>query len=323
MNQAGYSLLLSLFMLLGISGFWFVGGVGVLKSDYSNQAMELELARQALISYAVNYLDHYGAQGAGVGHLPCPDTDRPDRSVGDTWSLDGPNPPCGNQEIEIGWLPRHVNTASGRYHFHARSRQRLWYAVSGNVVNNPLNRVVNPSTTGSLRIGGLSDIVAVIGVPPLNLDTAMPFAWWENTNVTQGRTTFTVVRVIDIRIQAMQRVSSWLLGKLNVIAEPSSCALNAEFELLYWLSQNVSGAECDALILDLRTEFAFLDGVPYARHWFIRNKWFEFVRFTVDSRCINQNSIVENTVCEFVPQTLTRTDQILTMNLQPVVASEP
>lgn len=136
--QGGYSLLLSVFMLLVVGGLG-VGGTALYAPRLStNETMELGRAREALMHYAINYIDHYGPQGAGLGHFPCPDTDKPTGKDRSQWHLDGPNPPCGRDAVQTGWLPRHVSGASGRYHFHTRNKQRLLYAVSGNFINNPL-----------------------------------------------------------------------------------------------------------------------------------------------------------------------------------------
>jgi len=210
MMQSGYAILFSLFVLLGASGIWFAG-YGVQQSSRNpDRTVELEQAKQALISYAVNYVDHYGPQGAGIAHFPCPDTDKPDPNHDDPWVRDGPNPPCGRQRIAHAWLPRHVNTASGRFHFHNRYRQQLWYAVSDQFINNPLNRVVNPAVGGDISIGGVDDIIAVITAPATDVPDLEPYIWWEARDRDTSKFAYTLIRTSDIKVPAMQRTADWL-----------------------------------------------------------------------------------------------------------------
>lgn len=313
MNQLGYALLLSLFLMLGVSGVWFAG-TGVYESSHNrnhrNQTLELERARQALISYAVNYVDHYGAQSAGIGHLPCPDTDSPVESQDNSWALDGPNPPCGAQAVELGWLPRHVNTSSGRYLFHTRIRQRLHYAVSGRFVNNPLNRTVNPATVGDISVGNFNDIVAVLTVPTLGATDATAQAWWEGDDIEANHVAYAIIRTNDIRVAAMRRVANWLLARLNAQATKPLCELGHELELLRWLSSAAASSDCATYKDKLLAEFAIFEGVPYARHWFFRNKWFEHIKIEINCFAINRNS------CEFAVAPNAISDIAITFILQ-------
>lgn len=289
--------------MLGVSGLWVASNGLKSNSLRGDQATELERARRALISYAVNYVDHYGVQGAGIGHLPCPDTDSPNDTHSDPWVRDGPNPPCGGERVEHGWLPRHVDTMTGRYHFHTRRRQRLWYAVSGQFINNPVNRIVNAETKGQISIGSFDDIVAVLTVPPLDAKITHSYAWWKNTANEPGPDAYAVVRTNDIKLPAMQRVADWLLSRLNaavinrcsankVIAQcdysvqsKAACNFDDEQTLQQWLSAKIPDANCEVQKSNLFNEFTVFDNVPYQRHWFIRNGWPAFVEMTVDDSC--------------------------------------
>ena len=288
MKQSGYTLLLGLFALLSVSGIWVVSNAVSSRSSHADYSMELQLAKQALISYSVNYIDHYGVQGAGVGHLPCPDTDKPTQTATDPWAHDGPNPPCGKHTVAVGWLPRHVDTASGRYHFHTRNRQRLWYAVSDEFVNNPVNRVVNPATVGRIAVRSHNNIVAVLTAPALDTTSVEPKVWWEDHKHQPSPIAFTVIRTQDIIEPAKRRVASWLLSRVNSAKAEPPCALSAELELLHWLSRKPSGSDCEAHKQALKSEFVVFDGAPYARHWFIRNGWFNYIRFEFDSACFQE-----------------------------------
>lgn len=331
MKQTGYSLLLSLFLLLGASGFWFVGSATQHRLYQRDQTKELEQARVALISYAVNYIDHYGTQGAGVGHLPCPDTDSPDPTHQEPWIRDGPNPPCGRGLVEYGWLPRHVKTTTGRYHFHTRARQRLWYAVSGRFVNNPLNRSVNPDVKGDIVIGGFDDIVAVLTTPPLDAVSDKSIDWWNRGGNESTKRAFAIIRTKDIRMPAMQRVAEWLLSRLNAAmiircntddaAEKCTqaahakdhCDYDSEQTLLHWLSTKLPNESCDMHLADLLEEFSTFENIPYRRHWFIRNGWPAFVELEITEAC-KQVSAVD---CEFALLHNSLSEQKIVFTLQP------
>lgn len=310
MNQSGYALLLSLFVMFSAGSIWIAGSGAQRMSNNRYETLELERARDALIGYAVNYIDHYGVQGAGIGHLPCPDTDTPDLSHSDPWVRDGPNPPCA-KDIELGWLPRHVSTAGGRYHFHDRSRQRVWYAVSGKFINNPLNRVVNPSTVGDISIGSFNDVVAVLTVPNLEVEHKLPQPWWLGDATESVRAAYSVIRTSDIRIPAMRRVAVWMLEHLNTAIGPPPCHLEAELNLLHWMSEKSVNPDCAAHKKQLLSEFAFVEGAPYARHWFVRNKWFDYLKIELESTCLSTGA----PPCEFVVEPTKVFDEFITLRL--------
>lgn len=317
--------------MAGVSSFWVASNALQAGTIRRNQTTELDKARQALISYAVNYIDHYGVQGAGIGHLPCPDTDGPDLSHSDPWVRDGPNPPCGQALVEHGWLPRHVNTLSGRYHFHTRARQRLWYAVSGRFINNPVNRVVNPETDGNISIGNYDDIVAVLTTPPLDKKDKKSHTWWDSDSNKSATSAYAVIRTKDIRMPAMRRVADWLLSRLNAAIvsrceieavvggcnyaqhAKHSCHFNPEQTVQHWLSVKIPDQNCDAQKNNLSNEFARFESVPYKRHWFIRNGWSAFVEMGIDELCV----VPSNLACAFVLTPITLSDQKIHILLQP------
>lgn len=149
-KQSGYGVLLVLVVLLSSS-------VGVLRYSVIHnpgrstlqhammQQLPLRKSRQFLLSYAVAYPYLYGPQGSGPGHLPCPDTDSTTLSgFASARVSDGPDPPCGQQQIAIGHLPRQVSLSGSRYAFSDLASARLSYEVDSRVINNPVNRVVNP-----------------------------------------------------------------------------------------------------------------------------------------------------------------------------------
>lgn len=336
MNQRGYSLLLSLIAVLGVGGFWVAGITIQTIAHTADQTLALSQARAALIAYAVNYIDHYGAQSAGIGHFPCPDTDDPDSTLPDTWHRDGPNPPCATKAIEHGWLPRHVNVRDGRYHFHTRSHQRLLYAVSGKFVNNPLGRTVNPSTSGEFSVGQFSDVIAVLATPPLDADLVGSRFWLSPEAMADQGVAFSLIRTTDIRNQSMQRVGGWLVDQLNDAAaqrcesvnEPSDCGFAAhslpncemttDYALLHWLNPQSDPIDCVSHEQYLQSVFTVLEEVPIKRHWFMRNKWFEFIELLFDQNCLQ----TVDSDCRFVLLPVADDIALIKVRLQPLPGPE-
>jgi len=336
MKQRGYSLLLSLIGLLGVGSIWVAGVTVQTTAHTADQTLALSQARDALISYSVNYIDHYGAQGAGIGHFPCPDTDEPDSTQADTWHRDGPNPPCAKQAIEYGWLPRHVTVRDGRYHFHTRSRQRLLYAVSGKFVNNPVGRIVNPSTDSEFKVGQYTDVIAILATPPLDASVAGSQFWLKPETLASRGTAFSLIRTTDIRKQSMQRVGAWLVDRLNDAAvqrcesvnESENCGyaehsllhceIAEEFVLLHWLNPQSDLIDCESHEQYLRSAMTLLDEVPIKRHWFIRNEWFAFVELLFDENCLQ----FRDSVCQFELLPVVDDMALLKIQLQPYTDPE-
>ncbi len=117
------------------------------------------------------YGDHYPT-GAGIGHLPCPDTDTPAFTAGGAplapYGI--ANSPCGANAI--GRLPHQVILPSGNPlplsdHGSGSDRQ-FWYAVADTFLANPnggISNTLNSTTAGALTLDGQGDVVAVLIAP--------------------------------------------------------------------------------------------------------------------------------------------------------------
>ncbi len=331
-QQDGYSLLLSLFLLLGIGSAWFAIGSHLSVKNHYRQTLALEQARIALISYAVNYIDHYGAQGAGVGHFPCPDTDQANIKHKDPWHLDGPNPPCSQHDILTGWLPRHVSVEAGRYHFHARQQQRLRYAVSSRFINNPTNRIVNPSVSTGISIDQFDDVIAILVAPALDTSRSNDSASWHITNLSANHA-YTLIRISDVLPAALVRVGAWLAESLNTALglncpndgleipcdsqfEPIQyCGLSNDAMLLYWLDRQMLAYFC-ANADDLEPNTMRVEAVSAKQHWFIRNQWSQHVELTVDDACGGSN----RARCKFSLGSIQRTADLIPLHFMPITA---
>jgi hypothetical protein len=326
MKQHGYVLLLVLSILIGGSGLWLSNEPlhDTRGEQQRRQALMLIRARDALISYAVSYIDLYGPRGAGPGHFPCPDTDSPgSANANSPWRGDSPDPPCGHGLVASGRLPRHVSLATHRYVFHTNAKQELTYSVSTRFINNPTNRVVHPGKRGTLRIDSSADVVAVI------------------TAANQQKV---LLRSADLRLPMMQRVGAWLLATLHmpapracntealactlatpddnqcqgidVAAEPASHAVTITgVALLEWLADDdtMLPAACDDGAPSQTETEALLEGVVLQYHWFVRNVWHAYVDLQLSPQCQLPSAVA----CRFHLQGLLPDAERLSIVLQP------
>ena len=135
--------------------------VGLQINDQSVSA--LQDAKAALIAYAVMHGEHYGAVGAGPGHLPCPDTN------GDGVE----NTPCGNNAL--GRLPQSVVASTtgntillSDYNY--GTDQQLWYALANPGRRTPIT-TFNSTTTTTHTLDGQGNMLAVLIAPGAQLSS--------------------------------------------------------------------------------------------------------------------------------------------------------
>ncbi|MFT5504149.1 MAG: hypothetical protein ACI845_002025 [Gammaproteobacteria bacterium] len=145
--HSGFALLLMLIVLMGLGGM--AGGrllsdkvESVNQAKFDHDRKVLQQAREALLSYAVDYARDNKFQN--IGRLPCPD-----RSGG--------IPGEGNEDGSCG--VKHVNTVGyfpwktlGVKYLIDGSSECLWYVVSGGYKNNPKADMLNEDTLGQLKV---------------------------------------------------------------------------------------------------------------------------------------------------------------------------
>ncbi|HBR96277.1 MAG TPA: hypothetical protein DD979_02720 [Gammaproteobacteria bacterium] len=235
---------------------------------------------------------------------------------------EGPSPPCGG-EYAVGRLPRltrithtskTVEYQPGHYgHAHA-----FWYAVSGNFVNNPISpqTVVNPDTQARLWVDAADDVVAVI----IDSGPALPqqivsrpsrahSAYLEGGNAdgdvhfsvqADGNDMLTFIHKDDLLMRALPRVLAhvrdWLLdyrlqhclpGTQSGCFPAASASADGACEAALsagWLAVDVGNCE--------RSLFSsgVLEGVANEQHWFFRNDWARFVRYSVSDDCLGDQA---------------------------------
>ena len=206
-SEKGAVLLLFVLVLIMGSGAALVRQEGIARFQGASDAalyltaeqnlQRLNHAKQALLAAAVSYADNYGPRGSGPGHLPCPDLDPPDDG---NPGNDGPDPPCGRAENQIGRVPRltlatrsdagqsatgetellsteSISTTAAEHSELNRTKllefypqlsfqdRQPWYVVDNAFINNPTNRIVNAETTTTLVDNAGREVVAALMTP--------------------------------------------------------------------------------------------------------------------------------------------------------------
>lgn len=294
-SQSGYVLLLMLLVMMTGSATLMVplASSGSSSASYPMNTA-LQDTRQSLLVYATLYPYLYGPRSAGPGHLPCPDTA----------GAEGPDPPCGRASQATGRLPRHVSLPGHRYAFQSAISHRYDYAVASDLINNPVNRVVNDEILRSIAVSDEPFIARVaVGVQAfedsgysgetlrvaLSARSMIPgvkavVAAWVVTRVNGS----VGQRCADVLFAEAAASGGLHIELLTLIADEPSKATstmsgdasgNTSQENSQGNQQDNPGyslAECLAnLEADQATEGLLLEGVPAASHWFVRNRWHE------------------------------------------------
>ncbi len=327
-TQSGYATVLLLAWLGLIS-------VGLMKSHPSShrhrsvwqpliqENTQLNIERDRLLYYAVDYVNLYGPGGAGPGHLPCPDTDagalRP-----------GPNPPCGSNHIQHGMLPDGVSRRVGRVAFTDSLFQRSEYSVAGSVVNNPsqamgVNQYPNElsfshSRAGYAQLRQPSGQVRVLTQSSVeSASTRWVRAWYVNhwlqsISLSCQRRNVRLhpkpsLHQLNKMPVAICSASSTLISS-DVAADPvgetdpplpssfctrgeDHCQISGQQLLDWWLGPDAEDWE----------------GVRIAQHWFVSNGWLQAATFDWAPQCAEPGEVCILSVGS--------DEQVLQLNLLP------
>jgi hypothetical protein len=145
LKQSGAALLALLLVLVTASSYMLVTRLNEsarLAEDYAATMKSLNLAKRALIGYAVTYHDVYSAGNFGI--LPCPETN----SSSEEGNQSGT---CGSRNVNsLGMLPWQT---LGLSPLKDGNGQCLWYAVSGAFKGGSTKaEMVNEDSTGTFQI---------------------------------------------------------------------------------------------------------------------------------------------------------------------------
>lgn len=218
---------------------------------------------EALMAHSTLYADVYGPAGAGPGHLSCPDTDVLPGSASIERSLAraGPNPPCALRPSPSGVVPAHVTVGSLRQGIDpdADNAPALSYRVSAEVVNNPIDRVVNTRRLLEQDIRAM----ASVGVD-------------ERLNETAD-----ITLSADVLMPVVERrVAAWVIQRVDeTLISPA-------------VAESVSSPGCaesaGCVVSDIAGIMAVaVEGVVRERHWFWRNRWSDEFRLRIDLACVS------------------------------------
>lgn len=160
-RQSGAALLVLITALLAATAYATLQ-LGSINRSRSVQQQEvtrsLAFAKNALISYAVTYVDNYGHNTrGGVGRLPCPSKSR----------YGSPASSCGQNAI--GFLPG-VWTRGGKRididHLEKFLHRDLWYALSPDFRYNPAFNALNSNSAKNLlSVNNDDEVIAVVIAP--------------------------------------------------------------------------------------------------------------------------------------------------------------
>ena len=174
-RQDGLALLVLIIALALTFTAYYFSSISIVKMEVDNlkqSRMALIKAKQALLSYALNYPETAAGLGnpsQGPGNLPCPDDDLD----GDSETPGSVLPGCNS--FGAGTMGRFPWATVLSEELRDGTGELLWYAVSSNFANFA-DRNINSSTTGeitvrdadgSIRFDGttIDGVVAVIIAP--------------------------------------------------------------------------------------------------------------------------------------------------------------
>ena len=215
-SSKGAALLAFMLVLLSASTWVFVSDLNRHSEVYVRRAdsgLALNQAKQALLSYSMNYPELRSNPEKGPGFLPCPDRNNDGRPETNCASGTG---------TTLGRLPF---TILGLDDPRDSSGERLWYALSPNFRNTQANRVViNSETPGQLSVDGTGDVVAIIMAPGSPVDQQYarpsnnPAAYLEGDNAYVGDGVFSAVSGND-QLAVITRVELMSVVEQRVINE--------------------------------------------------------------------------------------------------------
>ena len=219
-SAQGAALLAFMLALIAGSSWLLLSDLNGHTQVYNRRAgsgLALNQAKQALLSYAMNYPDLRANPEKGPGFLPCPDRNNDGRP--ETNCAEGTGTTLGRLPFAILGLddPR---DSSG---------ERLWYAVSPDFRNTRSNHaVINSETPGQFSVDGRNDVVAVImapGAPAAHQyrrpgNAAADYLEGNNASVADGRfSAFAGNDQVDVitRAQLMAVVERRVLNEVRAV----------------------------------------------------------------------------------------------------------
>ncbi len=313
-SQRGVILLISMLILLSGSAFFLAGEYRDNPYNDDSALEALLAAKQALLSYAVNYADNYGHNTrGGTGRLPCPARAR----------FSSPASSCGVNEI--GYLPSAWLRSGELMEIDYLERfldRDIWYAVAADHRYNPSHNTLNSNTRSNLlSVDGVPDIVAVLiypgsamagqnrfavqGMPPAS--TVFEYLEGENADADG---IFTLTEKGDLlvpirRAELMPLIERRVLG----FAKQWLIEYKAQHGYYPYASSTSGHSDCSSGVLNgfLSTDAGSCAEMPLAdmrftdlpanrtlrNTWFYRYDWPQLIYYLVDESCAPVRGIAD------------------------------
>ncbi len=263
----------------------------------------LAFAKNALLAYAVTYVDNYGHNTrGGVGRLPCPSTSR----------YGSPARSCGRNSI--GFLPGVWSRGGKRIdidHLERFLHKDLWYSVSADFRYNPAFNALNPdSTENLLNVNNNDEVIAVVLAPGPKLlnqsrvDGVFSVVGYLEGENADGDLVFTANQLSNDRMVTITRselmplIESRVLGYVRdwlveykvefghfPYAAPFNDPLGECQQGLLRGKLPMRQGNCSEAVLDEFVSQFVPNGRPLSQTWFASSSWPDFIYYQVDENC--------------------------------------
>ena len=284
--------------LLGLMLLFFLGGMSWLLAGMSTTSAQIHRDRitTAAMSEAKAALIGRAAQDAHrPGSLTCPDTD--DDGIA--------NQVGGNCDAYLGRLPwKTLDLPDLR----DGQGERLWYALTPELRDNPAAEPINSLTPLSLSIDGAGNIAALLfsAGPPLASQSGRPsnnaadFLDGSNGDGDSAYISGVTSPVFNDKVLVITRDDIFRVANLRVLAEirgPDDSSPGVpQYGLRRYHAENGSFPWADGNDDGSADTGVGLGGIPYndldlrsdTRAWLLANKWFPLVKY----RRINADSAI-------------------------------
>ena len=192
--------------------------------------------------------------------------------------------------------------------------EQMWYAVSRSHINNPINRAVNPGTAGLINVDGFGDIVAVVidpgtrisvnkGVRPghgalaylegVNADGGLNFT--QPGDSSESNDLLVSISRDELMEVVTRRVGVYTVRQLmlfnNEYCKPpdGQCYPSAGDKTATCVADLLDGrlpvytGNCPASLINN----GYIQEIEATKHWFIRNRWPNFIRYSLAPECLH------------------------------------
>lgn len=280
-NQQGVVLLLFVVALFSVGSTLFLTALNNNRAKQNRDldaAMALKAVKEQIVAFATLGPEHFGAAGAGPGHLFCPDTNGNGLS----------NSPCGANAL--GRLPQSITTLIGTTqlsNYGIGQDQAIWFALDDSLRSNPAS-IFNSTTVPSLTIDGVTGYVAVL-IAPGEANSLQTRPSNSATNYLEAGNSASPSFVTSDPL-APANFTDRLLGiEFDEVITPVTARVAETIKALLDAYHGSSGSYPDDTSFDDPLLDDFVTVMGTAPGWFAANDWLNqanYVRLTTDSASV-------------------------------------